>query len=143
MSEFGWEESLEIGIDDLDEDHKKLFEMLDEFGLAASAAADFTQLQVLISEIRGFFVAHIRKEDEIMGKLTSGLSLEHKSKHEQEHGAYLFVLDQISEMLRTGQWESARDNAVGLKKLMFFRELVNTDYEMVRCMIQEGIFKPE
>ncbi|GAB6051550.1 hypothetical protein JCM17960_03700 [Magnetospira thiophila] len=142
MSDIGWDESLEIGIGELDADHRRLFAMLDEFSRLAQKGAPTAKLLEHLHEIRAFFLAHIHKEDRIMSQFTSNLSLDHKEKHEQEHGTYVYVLDQVRGMLETDQWKSAQDNMNDLKKLMFFRELVKTDYEMVRCMIQEGLMVP-
>ena len=139
MTEFAWDESLCIGIEELDEDHRKIFRMLDEFCVAAWGDEGQDDLMRRLDGLTDFFTAHVHKEDVIMEGFESAFSMSHKQKHEKEHEAYIYILGQIRNMLNSGHWDSARENAHSLQKLMFFRELVKTDYEMVRCMITEGM----
>lgn len=143
MNEFAWDPSLSIGIDDLDEDHRQIFVMLEDLCTVAKSGAPRDEIARKLDLLTVFFIEHIRKEDDLMADFVADSCKAHRERHEKEHETYLYILGQIRNMLDQEHWEAVRENAYGLQRLVFFRELVKTDFEMVRCLITEGKLVPQ
>ena len=105
----GWDESLELGQDELDREHHL------QFGLAGSAADAIEQgrpamARRLIEQLAGYSAAHFSSEELLMENAAYG-QLE---PHRLEHRSLLAHIDEVRQLLVGGEHELALPMALDL-----------------------------
>lgn len=84
---FPWNKNLELGIDIIDEQHKKLVELLNQLALHLSTGTNQLELEELIKELTSYANYHFKTEEAIWEKnLKDDISVK---KHHEEHSRFL------------------------------------------------------
>ena len=83
MSIFDWDEfNLSLGISTIDDQHKKLFALINKIW-DAGEASELHDLEKIVSELKDYTVYHFSAEIEYMSQLDYPKIDEHKKKHNE------------------------------------------------------------
>ncbi len=77
-----WLPSLNMGVSALDDEHRHMFEVLEELG-ASVTAANLSGLRVLLDELRTATLEHFRAEEALMARYRYPASAAHQAEHER------------------------------------------------------------
>jgi hemerythrin-like metal-binding protein len=78
-----WTESLRVVVKQIDDDHKRLFELVHEVHLLCQKEVDSNRLYCLISEFIVFIDYHFKREEAIMSASAYPFCKKHSALHEQ------------------------------------------------------------
>lgn len=80
MAYFEWDSSLSIGIDIIDQQHKRIIDYINELDVVLSTK-NFDQLKTIINELVDYTITHFAFEEEMMDKANYPFSSAHKKVH--------------------------------------------------------------
>jgi len=78
-----WDNSFNIGVEDLDKQHMKLLELMNELHDAMMCGKENTVLDSILAELTDYTKYHFTFEEGLMDKSDYPQSEEHKAKHEK------------------------------------------------------------
>jgi len=76
-----WTEALESGVPSIDDDHRRLLELLDLLGQARGRGLDAVLVKEIIRDLLEFFKAHFEREELVMAEVSYGGLGEHRLDH--------------------------------------------------------------
>ena len=134
MAFFEWSENYNLGIVDIDNQHKKLVLMINDLhdAMKSGKAADI--LGTLLAGLRNYNMTHFTNEEKYMMRFRYPKYAEHKGEHE-------VFIEKISEF----QKRFASGNAAITVELMNFlkdwltKHILGTDKEYVPFFAQSGV----
>ena len=74
-----WDQGLNVGIGILDNQHKIIFDLINDLGAATEAMADRRVIDTLLDVIENYVFRHFEAEEELFGKHKS--AQDHSLKH--------------------------------------------------------------
>lgn len=83
--QFDWDESIEVGIEDIDEQHQRLFRIgrdLEQLILTDCKAADGRQILDMLCAIREYMTYHFYTEEKILKETNHPEYESHRQQHE-------------------------------------------------------------
>lgn len=95
MQFFYWNASFEIGIPLIDEQHRRLVDLINHLATALSEGGRLPQVEALIGELSDYAAKHFADEEQIMDG--SGLSDEEKTRHRKGHRGFVEKVRQIAQ----------------------------------------------
>ena len=105
-----WREEMEIGVTSIDDDHKKLFEIINQFDTCKNRkAAELTSKRLF-----SYTSTHFAREEEIQSEYRYPLRYEQKQEHER-------ILKELRQLIRTAFIDNAQSDEqviAGLSDLM-------------------------
>ena len=108
MSLIEWNDEFNIGIEDVDSEHRGLVELINTLHDSMSAGAKRADVVEGLSDIHALISAHFAREEAFMRKARYMAYAEHKEDHE-------VLLDDLRDMIeryrREGQFDEARLSA--------------------------------
>lgn len=94
MSMFEWKSRYHIGVDVVDEEHRTLFQMLNEVAEdIAVGKKDEQRLSAMIDDIVTYAKKHFSDEEAIMAE--SGVDARHVKRQKMEHHSFLYDIDKM------------------------------------------------
>lgn len=78
-----WKDSMEIGIAEVDRQHKELCGMLDDFYGASVQGKGAEEVMRLLDFLESYTVAHFSDEEKLMLKINYPLYENHKNQHDE------------------------------------------------------------
>jgi hemerythrin len=85
-----WRDAMAIGFDTIDDDHKQLFNTINEF----EACPDFTHAEAAAKKLYKYTHEHFKREESLQGMLRYPYADAHKDEHEQ-------ILAKLMEVIKT------------------------------------------
>jgi hemerythrin len=76
-----WSNKLSIGNADIDNEHKKLLEILDDLSELIESKKDREEFAIILTKMTNYSLNHFKKEEEYMRNLSYPKLAEHKSYH--------------------------------------------------------------
>jgi hemerythrin len=131
---FGWSPEYSVQIEELDDQHKKLLEMMNEAYSAIQDKASPVNVSILLSEMCDYAIGHFSKEELLLKKF----EYKHFDAQKKEHD---FFFDQISNFkikLMEGDPLIVDEIAVFLKT-WFYKHIVEHDKDYSEFLHQNGI----
>ena len=83
MSFVVWDEKYDLGIENIDRDHKTLFDLFDQFHEAYAADKGIESLDAVFSVLLDYVETHFRREE----KLMESIHYPNLASHHETHGA--------------------------------------------------------
>ena len=83
MQAIMWDESLSVGIDEIDTDHKKLVNMSNELYVAAFAGVSDSILDGIADRLRTYTEEHFEREEKCMEDVDYPKLEDHRAQHRQ------------------------------------------------------------
>jgi diguanylate cyclase (GGDEF)-like protein/hemerythrin-like metal-binding protein len=130
MDTFTWNENFETGLEDVDSQHHRLVDLINDFGNRASEnVVDKADLQTLFDELAGYAHFHFADEEALMEK--AGMDLRHIERHRQSHQQFLEEVRAIFTSVTPDQPEGFRQLMSFLINWLVFH-ILGTDKNMSR-----------
>jgi hemerythrin len=132
MESFCWNRNFETGLQDVDDQHRRLVDIINAFGahLAENDIAE-EHVESLLKELIEYAQFHFEKEEELMAE--SGLDSRHCEFHIVEHNTFLEDVLLFRNHRRTGDMDDARSILEYLIHWLAYHILV-MDQNMARQM---------
>ncbi len=124
-----WDKSLSVGIDSIDDDHKKLLNIINEFGDDQDKTRE--ELTVLINELLDYTRYHFDREEEMM-EANGYTRLE---QHKKEHGQFIGKLMELGIMLDSEDVKTAREETSQFLSMWLARHIRWADMDYVSCIL--------
>ncbi|MFC1887075.1 bacteriohemerythrin [Thermodesulfobacteriota bacterium] len=83
MALIDWSEALSVGFEEVDDDHKKLVDMINNIHNAVSQIRDKDKLADTLEDLLGYTSWHFRHEERLMQNYGYPELFNHKLKHEE------------------------------------------------------------
>jgi len=83
MAEMIWNEKMSVGVQDLDDDHKKLVALLNEMDEAVVAGQSRDAVNAIIDRLMVSIKAHFAREEDFMAKSDFPGAAEHHREHDE------------------------------------------------------------
>lgn len=83
MGVINWDESYSVGVQELDNQHKKLFKMLDELFESVDTASNSQTVSEVLAGLREYALVHFETEERYMSESGYPEIESHKWAHEQ------------------------------------------------------------
>lgn len=98
MSILNWDKSLEIGHEKIDEQHKKLVEIINRLHTAQLNGTGPQEIKLTLMELYKYTLYHFSEEESLMGGIEPSIRRAHKLEHED----FVSKLDVLAERVKVG-----------------------------------------
>jgi len=98
MAAITWTESLSVKIDSIDDQHKKLIDMINDFYENISKKTNEENIIKLIGGMKSYTVMHFNKEEILMKQYQYPFFEQHKKEHEE----FIVKVNALEEKLKKG-----------------------------------------
>lgn len=93
MQFFYWNESYEIGIPTIDEQHQQLVKLINNLGSALEMHVEMPRVKSFVSELRDYIDFHFRDEEKIMSQ--SSMPEDEIEEHKEIHRSFARKIDSV------------------------------------------------
>lgn len=133
-SMFIWDERYSVGIQEIDEQHKQIFAILDKlYNLLKVGQTDYVAAQI-IPELEEYTIFHFEKEEQLLGRY----HYSEVEEHIQEHENFKLRLREIKDEIRSGRVTLGFELMIFLKKWIDHHILV-VDKHYSLCLKENGL----
>lgn len=98
METVTWVSDFEIGVKSIDEQHKRLVDMLNTLGKAIGESHGKDAIMGIVEEMKHYAVYHFQTEEEAM----AAKSYPKRSQHKQEHDTFIEQVLEAADALESG-----------------------------------------
>jgi len=113
MSLMSWSPELSVGVQALDDDHKKIIEMINELHAGMLQSRSNQVLGGILKRLAQYTVVHFNREEEMFVKTGYIAAVKHKREHEK-------LKAQV--MAEIQKFESGTYRSLGIETLNFLRD---------------------
>lgn len=99
MSLFSWNEDLSVNIDSIDEQHKKLIVMINDFYNNVSTRSSKENISILIAAMKKYTLEHFSYEEKYMKQF----GYPDYEEHKKEHDSFVTRVSEIEKMFLEGK----------------------------------------
>jgi len=99
MAFFSWNDNMSVGVKTIDDQHKKLIELINDFYEHILSRSNNENISKLISGMSDYIQMHFRTEEEYMTKFNYPDIEEHKKEHE----IYVAKVKKLEEDFNSGK----------------------------------------
>ncbi len=103
-----WSTDLELGLEDIDHQHKQLINMINELSLAIEYAQSNSVTLAIVDRLQGYALTHFKAEEEIFSKYNYTDRAGHDSEHEKFNESIKYIRRQC-ELIDTPMSARIRD----------------------------------
>lgn len=83
MATLSWSSALSVGNRQIDDDHKRLFELMDSLHDAMRVGKANTVLAPILNELVSYTIEHFRREEQYMKRIGYADYADHKAEHDR------------------------------------------------------------
>lgn len=98
MEQVAWAADFEVGVGSIDEQHKRLVEMLNTLGQAIGAGQGKDAIMGIVEEMKHYAVHHFKTEEDAM----EATGYPKRSQHKQEHDTFIEQVLDAADALESG-----------------------------------------
>lgn len=84
-----WTEALSVGVEEIDNQHKDLFDMVNNLFIAAKQGRDVHEIHKVVKFLEDYVLNHFKLEEDYMEKYNYNEIKSHKAKHREFLGEFL------------------------------------------------------
>ena len=134
MSLVTWDQSYSVSVKKLDEQHQKLFALLNALHEAMHQGKGRAMVQDTLRELAAYTVTHFRAEEELMRKTNfAGLAA-----HQAEHQKFVARVNQFTEDLNAGR-NASPIAILGFIKDWLAQHILRTDRAYAAYLNAQGV----
>jgi hemerythrin len=98
MEQVAWASDFEVGVKSIDEQHRRLVEMLNTLGQAIGEDHGKDAIMGIVEEMKHYAVYHFKTEEDAM----EALDYPKRSQHKQEHDTFIEQVLDAADTLESG-----------------------------------------
>lgn len=98
MAFMTWNDSLSVKIDSIDNQHKKLIEMINDFYDNVSKRSNDELISKLVNGMKTYTLMHFRTEERYMQQF----NYPNYEQHKKEHDAFISKVNELEEKIKKG-----------------------------------------
>ncbi|MBN2756345.1 MAG: hemerythrin family protein [Bacteroidales bacterium] len=83
MAFLNWENSFSVGVDSLDEQHKVLIEMINDFYENIKTRSNKENISLLLKKMKEYTILHFKTEEAYLKKINFPQTENHKKEHDK------------------------------------------------------------
>ena len=134
MELISWKDSLNVGIIEIDEQHKKLVGLINKLFEAMANGKSSEIMQSVLSELSNYVLIHFATEEKLMKQL----GYEDYEYHKQEHTYFIEKLNEFKIKFSSG------NASISLELLNFLKDwllkhIIGTDRKYIPLFKENGI----
>jgi hemerythrin len=114
VSYVAWKDDLATGFEDIDNDHKVLFDLVDQFHEVYAGSGNDAQLKMVFDALMDYTDYHFRREEAFMEEK----GYPHRAAHQKLHKALKEEINKLHERFRKGELKDGETD-LGLEILAF------------------------
>lgn len=134
MAFIDWSDSLSVKIDSIDEQHKKLIGMINNFYENLKSKSNNDLILKLINDMGKYVIEHFKYEEDLFKKYNYSLSEEHK----QEHYKFIEKITSLQQKLNDGSMILSFE-ITGFLKDWLKNHIQHTDMKYVDFFLEKGV----
>ena len=96
MNYFKWDNNFETGIQSVDEQHKSLVSLINEYGYTLDKEESTEKIKIIITKLHKYTEYHFKEEEKIM--VDNNLPREYLLKHHNEHKEFIKIMSSLVEI---------------------------------------------
>lgn len=130
---FPWQDQLVTGIRFVDDDHKKLVDMVNNLHQSMRAEKGTVVLGQILTELAEYTAVHFDREEQMLRKF----NYKEFDKHKEQHVALVTSVKQLIENFQRGDFTVAMD-LLTIAKAWLIGHILNTDMKYVPFVKEKG-----
>jgi hemerythrin-like metal-binding protein len=130
-----WEESYNIGIASIDEQHKKFLHMIDELTTAISENRQKTKMISVLKELEEYAEMHFSLEEAYFERF----KYEESEEHKREHHIFRNNLRNLRVLLKKDDADLLYIHLLDLMESWFFKHIQGEDRKYVALLKANGV----
>ena len=134
MDLISWKDSLSVGINEIDEQHKKLVGLINKLFEAMSQGKSKEIMQAVLGELSNYVITHFATEEKLMKQL----GYEEYDYHKQEHKFFIDKLNEFKIKFSSGN-EAISIDLLNFLKDWLLRHIIGTDRKYIPLFKENGI----
>ncbi|WP_020674580.1 GGDEF domain-containing protein [Geopsychrobacter electrodiphilus] len=108
MDVFQWDQNFETGLAEVDQQHKHLVKVINEFGqLLSQNSVNSADLEQVFTELVSYTQYHFEEEEKMSHR--TGVDIRHVEHHEREHLNFLQEVTLLHQQMETSQDTTGKD----------------------------------
>lgn len=127
-----WLDSLTLGYGGMDDDHRHMFDLMNELNASVSAG-NLSGVRVLFEELHATTLRHLAEEEALMVRCDYPAAAEHADSHEQARRNLMVLQQQVADSNLSRVPELLAEYAA-----LYFRSILKDDELLVRFLRGRG-----
>ncbi len=133
MATFTWNDSYSVNIKKLDEQHKKLFAMIDELHSAMSSGKGKEVIGKVLDEMLEYTQTHFTTEEKLLEKH----HYPHLDIQQKEHAAFIQKVSEMQQKMKNGSLTLSIEVSQFLKDWLT-KHILGSDKEYAQFLVEKG-----
>ena len=125
MKELDWDSSLNVGVDEIDDDHRRMVKLFNLLAHAVSNGDEPDYQEALLDELIAYTVWHFRHEERLMLKY----AYDDRDTHQQQHRELIAGVTEIREKFLEGGRQLLEEDVEYLERWVT-AHIIHTDKKM-------------
>jgi hemerythrin len=134
MAIITWNEELSVGIESIDNQHKKLIDLVNAFYDSITEASSKVKILELIQELKKYTVYHFSTEEKYMKEY----DFAYYEAHKKEHDAFVKTVLDFEERYKTGKLILSLE-ITGFIKDWIKKHILGTDKKYTPLLKSKGV----
>ncbi len=134
MAFMEWDEKYSVNIPSIDEQHKKLIDLINRFYDSIKEKDRKERLLELVSGLKDYTVYHFKTEEDLMQKY----NLTDYGLHKSEHDSFIAKVDDIYQRLNSGRLVISVEVTNFIKDWLG-KHILGTDKAYSKHLIEKGV----
>ncbi len=135
LSMFSWKPEYSVGVSIIDEQHKKLIELLQKLSAALRDRKGDDILHAVLSELEQYIIIHFGTEERLM----SQYSYPNFPAHKKEHDSFVRKVDELKAEYQQGGGVSVAIRMFSFLRDWLYQHILRTDKELGSFLNQKGV----
>ncbi len=134
MALFTWNETLSVNINSIDEQHKKLIDMINDFYDNIASRSNKDNISTLLSSMKQYTLEHFTREENYMKKF----NYPDYESHKKEHDVFIAKVNDLEEKFTSGKLVLSLEVTVFLRDWLK-KHIMGTDKKYSDFFIKNGV----
>ena len=132
MAELVWDEGMSVGIDSLDNDHKKLIAILAQLMSAKNEKLGQDDIDVIFERLEGYCLSHFAREEALLAKI----DYKQLEAHKLSHQAFIKKIPQLKEQwfAKVTESEAVKDKIILFLQQWLIKHILEEDLDYVSAI---------
>ncbi len=136
MALMKWKDAYSVQIEEIDNDHKKLIELINELHTAMRLRKTDSVLENILSELSNYASYHFKKEEDYF----DAFNYEETEEHTRTHQLFIKKITKIKTDFAAGKYTVTMDLMKFLNRWLV-EHIMGTDKKYIQCFHDNGIPK--